>query len=89
MEKDQKITIDDYNCEYRSILEQGINLLRYGLSEEEIEEFLEAARKEPEMASFINRHMNCGVLGWQLMYNNTICSMHGYARTQYLWKAGL
>lgn len=63
MEKDQKITIDDYNCEYRNIMEQGINLLRYGLSEEEIEEFLEAARKEPEMASFINRHMNCGVLG--------------------------
>ena len=57
-ELDEEQDINDFNQEYRNILEQGINLLRYGFNEEQIREFLEAVRKEAEMAEFINQKMN-------------------------------
>ena len=57
-ELDEEQDINDFNQEYRNILEQGITLLRYGFNEEQIREFLEAVRKEAEMAEFINQKMN-------------------------------
>ena len=51
-------TIDDFDQTHRGILESGINLLRYGMDEDSIEEFMDAARKDPELASFINERMN-------------------------------
>lgn len=57
-EENEEQHITDFNQEHRSILEQGINLLRYGFDEEQIREFMEAVRKEPEMAEFINQKMN-------------------------------
>ena len=57
-DKTKDYTIDDFNQEYRDLLEQGINLLRYGLEEDEIEEFINACIKETEMDKYINSHMN-------------------------------
>ena len=53
-----KKSIDDFDQKYRDTLESGINLLRYGLDEDGIEEFMDAVRKDPELASFINKRMN-------------------------------
>lgn len=55
---EEKQHITEFNQEYRDVLEQGINLLRYGFDNDEIREFFEAVRKEPEMAEFINQKMS-------------------------------
>ena len=51
-------TIDDFNQTNRNILEQGINLLRYGFNADEIKGFLKAAADDPELADFIIGHMS-------------------------------
>ena len=51
-------TIKDFESKYRDILEEGINLLRYGFSDNQIREFMVAVRKDPELADFITEKMN-------------------------------
>lgn len=52
------MTIDDFNQENRNILEQGVNLLRYGLKEDEIDGFIDACINNTNMAKFINHKMD-------------------------------
>ena len=67
-DKEDKIrdsTIDD--LESRSLLEEGINLLRYGLKENEIDDFISACINEPDIARLINHKMD--VLGTGLSFD--------------------
>lgn len=57
--------IDDFDQKNRSILEQGINLLRYGMNEDGIKQFFTAVREDPEMAEYISTHMNVWGSGFE------------------------